>query len=494
MEREMLQKSSIRKILKMRRQGKNIATISEDMGHARNTVSKYVKSPLSERIPRNWVTRSSPFEEFKGEIEEMFRVNPTLEALSLLEFFMEKYPGRLNSNHLRSLQRHLKRLRALIGAPKEVMFSQEHKPGELSASDFTNMNNLKVTIGGGEFPHLLYHFVLSYSNWEWGRICFSESLESLRSGLKECLFRLGGVTKEHLTDNLSAAVHNICNPGSFKDRYQEILNSFGIKGRHTQPRCPNENGDIEQRHYRFKRAAEQALLLRGSRNFLTRKDYEAFLHRIFQKLNELRKDKVEEEVQTLRPLPSVLVADYTLESSKVSSCSTIRVKACSYSVPSRLIGEEVEVRIYDDIIEVWYAQKQILTTERLRGENKSRIDYRHLIESLKRKPGAFKGYRYRDSLYPSSIFKLTYEYFLKTAPLQSTKIYLEILDMAAKNGQDRVERVLTHLFQEKEDVSLEEIQQQVLHYEQVRDVKDVNIEMPDLSGYDEIFGLRGIVC
>jgi transposase InsO family protein len=489
----MLQKSDVNKILKMRKKRKTVADIACDTGHSKTTVIKYLKNPAIRPMKRGWVTRHNPFEKIKHEIEELFLVNPTLEATSLLDYFMEKYPDRFHSGQLRTLQRYLKVLRAEIGPAKEIIFPQEHRPGELSASDFTNMNDLGVTIGGGKFDHLLYHFVLTYSNWEWGRICFSESLESLRAGLKECLFRLGGVSKEHLTDNLTAAVHNIHNPGTFKDRYQEILSAFGMMGRTIQPGCPHENGDIEQRHYRLKKAVDQGLMLRGSRNFATKGEYETFLHRLFYKLNGTRHDKVEEETAALLPLPTVMIADYTIERAKVSSCSTIRVRSCLYSVPSRLIGEEVEVRVYDNRIEVWYAQKHVFTTERLRGEHKHRIDYRHLIEGLKRKPGALNNYRYRESLYPTTLFKFAYENFVRTDSLHAAKNYIELLEMAALNGQDRVEKALAHLFKEEEALQLNQIKELVEHND-APDIRDVHVELPDLKSYDIAFGLGGAVC
>lgn len=489
----MLYRTDITKIFKMRKKGKSLDNIAKETGHSKSTVSKYLQRPARPANQRNWSTRQNPFEEVKEKIKEMFRINPTLEGTSLLQHLIEEYPGKFTEGHLRSLQRYLKVLRAEIGPEKEVIFPQEHRPGETSSSDFTHMNSLNITIEGEKFDHLFYHFTLTYSNWEWGRICFSESLESLRSGLRECLMRAGGVTREHLTDSLAAAVHNIHSAGDFKDRYAEILSAFGMQGRRTQPRCPNENGDNEQRHYRFKKALDQALMLRGSRNFLSIKEYEQFLHKLLHKLNSSRQQKVDEETKALRPLPEVVIPEYTIERPRVTSCSTIRIRNCSYSVPSRLIGEEVEARVYDNRIEVWYAQKQVLETTRLRGQNKHSIDYRHIISSLRRKPGAFQKYRYRESLYPTSTFKLTYECLLQVDPLRAHKIYLEILEMAALNGQERVEKVLSHLLKGKDILQLEEVKK-LVEKEEAPNICDVHVQMPDLNEYDTAFGLGGSAC
>ncbi|MEI6243209.1 MAG: IS21 family transposase [Chlamydiota bacterium] len=476
----------------MRKKGKTIADIAQEIGRSKDSVIKYLKQPAQQSPQRNWTTRQNPFEELRNEIDEMFRIHPSLEAKALLDFLIERYPNKLQKGHLRSLQRYLKRLRAEKGPSKEVMFAQEHFPGELSSSDFTTMNSLKVTLGNQPFDHLMYHFVLTYSNWEWGRICFSESLESLRSGIKECLLRLGGSTKYHLTDNLTAAVNNFHNAGTFKARYQEILEAFGMKGRHTQPSSPNENGDIEQRHYRFKKALDQALMLRGSRNFSNQSEYEAFLHKFFYKLNATRQEKVDEESKALKTLPDMPFVDYSIEKVRVSSCSTIRIRNCAYSVPSRLIGEEVEVRIYDNKIEVWYAQKHLLSTERLRGNNKHQIDYRHIIGSLKRKPGAFINYRYRDSLFPTTTFKFAYENLSQNDPLHATKIYLEILEMSVQNGLERVQQSLAFLLKQEGAIKLEDLKA-LVGQEKIPDITDVQVFLPDLKTLDEAFGLRGIV-
>src|SRR5690606_15796915 len=142
-----------------------------------------------------------------------------LEAKTLFEDLQRRYPAQFQDGQLRTLQRRVKQWRALEGPPKEVFFPQEHHPGELCQSDFTHMTALGVTIGGQRFEHLIYHFVLTYSNWETGTICFSESFESLSEGLQRALWQLGGVPKAHRTDRLSAAVHKDLSPEVFTDRY-----------------------------------------------------------------------------------------------------------------------------------------------------------------------------------------------------------------------------------------------------------------------------------
>jgi hypothetical protein len=103
-------------------------------------------------------------------VEEQLTLNPGLEAKTVFDWLQREYPGRFADGQLRTLQRHIKRWRALHGPAREVFFAQVHEPGRLCASDFTHATGLGITIGGQPFPHLIYHFVLTYSNWEAGTV------------------------------------------------------------------------------------------------------------------------------------------------------------------------------------------------------------------------------------------------------------------------------------------------------------------------------------
>ena len=234
------------------------------------------------RMERDYRTRPDPFAEVWPQLEEQLRLNPGLQAKTLFADLQRRLPGRFADGQLRTLQRHIKRWRALFGPAKEVFFAQVHHPGRLCASDFTHCTDLRVTIAGTPFDHLIYHFVLTYSNWETGTICFAESYESLSEGLQNALWELGGVPPLHRTDRLTAAIP----PGtegsaSFTQRYQALLRHYGLNGQAIQAGHAHENGDVEQSHHQFKRALDQALMLRGSRDFASRAAYEAFLRRLW---------------------------------------------------------------------------------------------------------------------------------------------------------------------------------------------------------------------
>lgn len=226
---------------------------------------------------------------------------------------------------MRTLRRRIKYWRATERPPREVFFAQEHRPGELCQSDFTHCRDLSVTIDGQTFPHLIYHFVLTYSNWETGTVCYSESFESLSEGLQNALWELGGVPREHRTDRLSAAVNNLVDTREFTRAYERLLRHYRIHGQKAQAGHANENGDVEQRHYRFKNAVDQALMLRGSRDFDTVTAYQIFLKKMFQQLNAGRHDRFLEEVSSLQPLPEHRLESVLRERVRVSPGSLVTV-------------------------------------------------------------------------------------------------------------------------------------------------------------------------
>jgi hypothetical protein len=419
-------------------------------------------------------------------VQAQLRLNPGLEAKTLFEDLQRRYPGRFQDGQLRTLQRKVKAWRALEGPSKEVFFPQQHKPGALSQSDFTSMNELGITISGVPFPHLVYHFVLTYSNWETGTVCFSESFESLSVGLQNALWELGGVPRAHQTDRLSAAVQKVEHPDEFTRFYDALLHHYGLEGKKSQARKANENGDVEQRHYRFKRAVDQSLLLRGSRDFENRRKYEEFLSSLVHQLNAGRQERLAEERKVLRRLPATRLDGTKRVQVKVGPSSTIRVQHNVYSVHSRLIGEKVEVRIHAEKLDVVYGQRVIETLPRLRGSNRHRIDYRHIIDWLVRKPGAFRNYRYRDELFPTSWFRMTYDALTQSMGVQADKEYLKILELAAKESETLVNNVLQLYLNAERTPLFSSIEQYVRYEQQPEVLAEPEIMEVDLAGYDRL--------
>lgn len=486
----MVSDRQVRNLMKLIGKEETLAKAAMKVGMDEKTARKYRdlgKLPSEVAAAHRWRTRPDPFSAVWSEVREFLEANPGLEAKTLFEALQRRYPGRFSDGQLRTLQRRVKRWRALEGPGKEVFFDQRRRPGELCQSDFTSMNGLGVSIQGQFFGHLLYHFVLPYSNWETGMICFSESFESLSEGLQNALWELGGVPWAHRTDRLSTAVHKMDHPEKFTARYRALLKHYGLEGRRTQARSPHENGDVEQRHYRLKRALDQALMLRGSRDFDSRQDYEGFLRKIFSQLNANRKGRLEEELKALRVLPARRLDSFKRLTVRVSRGSTIRVNHNVYSVNSRLIGERVEVRLYMDSLQVWYAQRCVEMIPRLRGEGKHRIQYRHIIDWLVRKPGAFDNYRYREDLFPTHRFRMAYDELRESRGSGANKEYLQILELAAKESESGVDEALRRLLDREEAVSVEAIQKQLRRSQEDRS-QPVAVWIPpvDLSVYDRL--------
>ncbi len=459
-------------------------------GMAPKTARKYLrlgKQPSELASERDWRTRPDPFTEFWEGIREQLELNPGLEAKTLFARLQREYPGRFADGQLRTLQRQIKIWRATAGPAREVYFAQKHEPGRLCASDFTHMTELGVTIAGQSHPHLVYHFVLTYSNWETATICYGESFESLSEGLQNALWELGGVPAAHRTDSLSAAVNNMSDLDAFTARYQGLLDYYGMAGQKTQPGRANENGDIEQRHHRFKRAMDQALMLRGSRDFASTEDYRLFVKALLAQLNAGRRARLAEEIAVLRSLPERRTESYKRELVRVDSGSLIHVDRSAYSVPSRLIGVRVEARLYMDQIEVWYAQTRVEVLPRLRGRGKHRVDYRHIIDWLVRKPGAFESYRYREDLFPTSRYRMAYDALRESGSATGARHYLEILEMAAREGEDRVDRALRVLLERGETIDGDAVRDILRGEENIAAITEVAVTAVDLRQFDALF-------
>lgn len=471
--------------------GATLNEAAKAAGMSLPTARKYWRSggmPSEMKEARTWRTRENPFEDVWAEIEAMLREEPRLKAKTIFEELQTKYPGRFQEGQLRTLQRQIRQWRALGGPDREAYFPQVHYPGDIGASDFTEMSSLDITIAGRSFAHLLYHFVLTYSNWETASICFSESFESLAEGFQNAVWKLGGVPRRHRTDCLSAAVKNLSPDRDFTARLYGLMRHYGVEPARTNPRSPHENGDCESLHGHLKTTIDQALLLRGSRDFASREEYQRFLDEVFVKKNAGRSKRFEEERAVIRPLPASRVPFFHEIETKVRKSSTIRVKHNTYSVPSRLIGEEVTVRVFAEHLELWYAQRCTERLPRLHGKNKHRINYRHVIESLVRKPGAFENYQWRDDLFPSVRFRMAYDELRERRPAGANREYLTILHLAATQSESAVEAAIGRLLEQGRPIEAKAIKTIVEEDQTSADVvPDPNVPAPDFDQYDALF-------
>jgi hypothetical protein len=237
--------------------------------------------------------------------------------------------------------------------------------------------------------------------------------------------------------------------------------------------------------------------LRGGRDFAQVEEYQTFLTDLLKQLNSGRKERLAEEMDVMRPLPERRVDSTRKFRVRVNSGSLIAVERNSYSVNSRLIGEIVEARVFGNHVEVWYGGQKMEQLPRLRGRTQYRVDYRHIIDWLVRKPGAFASYRYREHLFPTSRFRMAYDLLKELAPRRCDRRYLEILQLAAKEGEARVDDALRLLLQSQGGkltiVNQEAFSEFLQRCEQAPDITDVHVADVALSSFDELISHAGVM-
>ena len=443
-------------------EGKTQETAAAQAGICVRSARKWQSGPLPSetRQERTWRTRPDPFDGvWEEEIEPLLQGEAAgkLKATTIIEWLEEQHPNRFSASQLRTLQRRLQDWRALNGPDQEVYFPQEHPPGREAQFDFTHGSSLGVTIAGQPYRHQLFQLILSHSGWRYAEIAAGETFLALQQGLQAALWTLGGVPQVVRSDNTSAATHEVRRSGgrALNDNYAALLEHYGLRSTRINRGQSHENGVAEQAHYRLKDAIDQALLLRGSRDFDTVDHYADFVAQMVARRNRLVKGKLEQEMTSLGPLPPTPLPEYVNYQARVRKWSTIQVTGRTYSVPSRLIGKEVRVQLYADWVEVYYKHSLVERMERVHGEGESNVNYRHVIGSLVRKPGAFARYRFREQLFPTLNFRLTYDALRQWRGERADVEYVRILHLAATTMEATVESALEATVESALDLLLE---------------------------------------
>jgi len=463
-------------------------------GIGERTARKYEQAaalPSQLKGPHDWKTRIDPFEEDWPWVVSQLERDPALQGSTLFALLCERHPGRYRPTQVRTLQRHIQHWRVLHGPDREVMFAQQHVPGERGQSDFTHMEDLGVTLAGVPFPHMIHHFVLTYSNVEAVSICFSESFEALAEGMEKALWQIGGVPAQHRTDHLTAAVKNAGKEHSkdWTKRYEALTAHYGMQPTKNNVSIAHENGDVEQSHHQFKKAVDQALRVRASRDFPSREADVRFLQDLVRTRNLKRSVAFAQEREALQPLPTTALAPCQEVRVTVSQFSTIQIKANVYSVPSRLIGTSLLVRLRAETLEGYVGSTVAFTMPRLIGKQQHRIDYRHVIWSLVRKPGAFAAYRYRDDLFPTTTFRLAYDRLVSSSIERADRDYVRILHLAASTSESEVETALTLLL-EASTLPCFDAVRDLVHPPHSTEILALSTPQLDLSPYDELIPSR----
>lgn len=421
---------------------------------------------------RDYKTRASAIDEiWENELVKKLEDNPELQPKTLLLYLQRTHVDEsgtsvYDDSHLRTLQRRVAHWKAMNGSPKDVIFPQVHLPGQQSLSDFTHMDRRPITICGVVFKHMLYHFRLVYSKWSYVKVVQSgESFQALSQGLQEALFQLGGATKEHRTDSLSAAFKNLTFEAKedLTKQYEDLCVHYGMIPTRNNKGVSHENGSVESSHGHIKNRLAQELLLRGSDDFTSIIEYESWVQNIVLQSNRRNAKQLALEKEALQPLPHCKVMDYELISVAVSSLSIIIVRNMTYSVPSRLAGHTLTLHVYQQSIEAYLGGSHTLSLVRkYRHEQATRyvIDYRHIIHALIKKPRAFRCCQYQNEILPNDVYRQIWQYLDTTESRDvAPKIMLRLLKLACDHGcEEKVGQHVSLLIEKKESINIQLIE------------------------------------
>jgi len=493
----MVTDRQVRLLRSKRMEGQNLEAAAAAAGMSERAARKWQRgpSPSSTKKERTWRTRTDPFAAvWMTEIEPLLRHDEAgeLQATTVIDVLIAKHPSEFDHGQVRTLQRHIRRWRAMQGPRKEVFFPQEQQPGYLGALDFTHGAELKITIAGVAFTHLLFQFVMAWSGWRHVALAFGETYEALVGGLQGALWSLGGVPKRIRLDNMSAATHELVLTGgrTLTRRFAQVVDHYGFEASRIEPGEAHQNGVVEKANDLLKTALRQALILRGSRDFATSDEYMQFVGEIVERrFHRDRADAIVEERAALSALPAHRMPEHTKVAAKVRRWSTVHVAGHVYSVPSRLIGHDVEARVHADVVEIWLGGQRLETMPRLRGEQGHRIDYRHVIWSLVRKPGAFAAYRYREDLFPTVTFRRAYDALRVGRGDRADVEYVRILHLAVSTSEILVEQTLYTLLEHGAAIDYATVK--ALAEPARAEVPHLDVVAPDLRAYDDLITLAG---
>jgi hypothetical protein len=451
--------------------------------------------------PHDWRTRRDPLAGvWEQELVPMLERQPQLQALTLLEYLQQKYPEQYGRSVLRTLQRRVRQWRATSGPGKEVMFDLKHHPGEMGLSDFTHFKQVEITINGEPFEHLLYHYRLAYSGWQYVQVVQGgESFIALSEGLQNALEACGGAPQTHRSDSLSAAYRNLGGrtDTDLTQMYERLCQHYQLKPSRNNRGVAHENGSIESPHGHFKNRLHQALLLRESVDFASVAAYQQFIEQVVERLNQNCQERFEQERQHLQDLPAYRYPDYEVLAVKVTTRSTINIRCITYTVPSRLIGQTLTVHLYHDRLVGFVGREPVIHLTRIHvpGSHPIRrarsVNYRHVIGSLRQKPRAFLSCIWQQDLLPDDNYRQLWQQMqARFDAYTAARLMTEALYIAAT--QDKEQAVATYLAAQLEagTLSLVGLQQQ-FHPTTQPTIVPLQTQQHLLKDYDQLLSPSG---
>ena len=397
--------------------------------------------PSQKQSPRGRRRPDPLIEIFDAEVVPMLQAAPAVRPVTVFEELGRRHPD-LPMSVRRTLERRIRAWRAHHGPEREIVFRQVHEPGRMGLSDFTEMAELGIEVAGAPLDHRLYHFRLACSGFEHAHVILGgESYVALAEGLQNALWALGGAPREHRSDSLSAAFCNLSRDAriDLTARYEGLCAHYGMEPTRNNRGLAHENGSIESPHGHLKSAIRDALLLRGTRLFEDLTEYRRFIDEIVSRKNARNAKRIEAERAYLQPLPPSRTSDYEEVSVYVTSSSGFTLRKVFYTVPSRLIGHRLRVRLYDDRVDLLIGSTRLMSLCRGRagpnGTHGHVVDYRHVIHALRRKPMALLNLVYREQLFPREAYRRTFHWVLERQGERiACKSIVELLSLAHERG------------------------------------------------------------
>ena len=449
----------------------------------------------SQKKPTRGRRRPDPLAEiFDAEVIPLLRSSPGLRPVGIWEELLRRHPD-LAPGIRRTLERRIRAWRAEHGPEQEVMFRQVHRPGKMSLSDFTAMAKLGVTVAGAPLDHRLYHFRLAYSGFEHAHVVLGgESYVALAEGVQNALWALGGVPEEHRTDSLSAAFRNLerSAQADLTDRVDALCRHYGMTPTRNNKGVAHENGSIEGPHGHLKRAIKDALIMRGSRDFEDLDAYRRFIDEVIGRSNARNAKRIDVERASLRPLPARRTTDYEETTVRVTSSGGFLLKKVFYTVPSRLIGHQLRIRLHDDRLELFLGSTFLVALPRgraARGGNHTHVvNYHHVIHSLRKKPMALMGLVYRDQLFPRQAFRDMFAVLLeKASDRDACRTMVELLALAHDRSCEA--DLAAQLAEDLQQNRLPDIAAlRALFAPAPESLPGVEVQLGSLSSYDRLLG------
>src|SRR6516162_4969959 len=352
------------------RHSKNATVAAAKSGFSRATgyrIEADPRLPSQKKAPRGRRRPDPLAEVWDGEIVPILKSAPGIRAIAVLDEIRRRHP-QISAGIRRTLERRMRSWRALAGPEQDVIFRQEYEPGRLGLSDFTDMSVLGITVAD---------VVLG-----------GESFVALAEGLQNALWALGGVPREHRSDSLSAAFRNLDRDAQedLTLRYQALMRHYDMMPTRNNLGVAHENGSIESSHGHLKKALQDALLLRGSRDFDHLDGYRRFVDEIVGRRNANNRKRIELERPMLTALPKRRTADYEEKIVTVTSSGGFILRRVFYTAPSQLIGHRLRVHLYDDRLECFLGATLMMTLRRGRPVSESKGG--HIVEAAQKADGA----------------------------------------------------------------------------------------------------------